>query len=568
MSNYIRNENDKKIVEEIATDLEAELGIKSGSRRTVKKTVQKSKRKVGRKSGNKTVPNGGDPKGQTSDADQMNDSSKTKASIESSIANTKPSVEAVPTYDESSEIWLDISGIEDIDVLVGRYRVSNLGRIMNTRTLHVLKPQRLGRYLGVNLYDSNLTPYPYAIHIVVASTFIPLGASDVPLEVDHINTKRHDNRAINLRFIHHPGNCQNYHDTKEEKYKPILQFSLNGELIKEWTNARCIFKAHQEYKRPCIYLCLTGKNHTSYGYKWKYKFPQVRPPEIIQDDEIFKNIGIMDGCDYSNYMISNYGQVRSLLKDKLMKPQDTGDYYSIGLRDADTGDLYDEQIHRLVAFVFVDGRTIERDFVNHLDENGKNNHYKNLEWVTKQENAEYSLAKKVNQLDPKTGEIINTFASITKACYYLGLNHDGMCTEISYACSGKHKLTRGFRWEYASDDQSVSTDLVSLESLKSMEGEVWKDIKGYEDYYEISNKGKIWSKKHRVCLAKYIDGKDYTITLSKDNKTRHFSVGRLLGIHFIDNPLNLRFVVYVDGNRLNISLDNLRWSKSNSFREV
>ena len=44
--------------------------------------------------------------------------------------------------------------------------------------------------------------------------------------------------------------------------------------------------------------------------------------------------------------------------------------------------------------LFIEGRTPERNIVNHKDENKLNPHYINLEWVTTQENIIYSANKK------------------------------------------------------------------------------------------------------------------------------------------------------------------------------
>lgn len=46
--------------------------------------------------------------------------------------------------------------------------------------------------------------------------------------------------------------------------------------------------------------------------------------------------------------------------------------------------------HRLVAMCFVDGRTDEKNEVNHKDFNRQNNCASNLEWVTHAENIRYS----------------------------------------------------------------------------------------------------------------------------------------------------------------------------------
>lgn len=51
------------------------------------------------------------------------------------------------------------------------------------------------------------------------------------------------------------------------KYKPILQYDLEGNLIKEW---RSIAEAKEEFKGD-ISACVRGKQKTAYGFKWKYR---------------------------------------------------------------------------------------------------------------------------------------------------------------------------------------------------------------------------------------------------------------------------------------------------------
>jgi hypothetical protein len=53
----------------------------------------------------------------------------------------------------------------------------------------------------------------------------------------------------------------------ENRYKPILQYSLDMNLIKEWNSLKEI---KQNYSGD-IGACCRGKQKTSLGYKWKYK---------------------------------------------------------------------------------------------------------------------------------------------------------------------------------------------------------------------------------------------------------------------------------------------------------
>jgi hypothetical protein len=54
------------------------------------------------------------------------------------------------------------------------------------------------------------------------------------------------------------------------KSKPVIQYSLDGVIIKEWVNANIASKElNLSYK--AINGCLNGKTKTSQGYIWKYK---------------------------------------------------------------------------------------------------------------------------------------------------------------------------------------------------------------------------------------------------------------------------------------------------------
>lgn len=102
--------------------------------------------------------------------------------------------------------------------------------------------------------------------------------------------------------------------------------------------------------------------------------------------------------------------------------------------------------------------------------------------------------------------------------------------------------------------------------------EYWKDIKGYEGIYQVSNMGRVRSvdryvynrryncfkllkgsimSLHLRCKKNRIDRKDYSVGLNKDGKKKTFSVARLTAIAFIPNPDNLPQVNHKDENPLN-----------------
>jgi hypothetical protein len=91
--------------------------------------------------------------------------------------------------------------------------------------------------------------------------------------------------------------------------------------------------------------------------------------------------------------------------------------------------------------------------------------------------------------------------------------------------------------------------------------EIWKDIKGYEGIYQISDYGKIINVntgKLKKCRQNVKSG--YCIVeLSNKGKTKTFYIHRLVAEAFLDNPDNLPCVNHKDFNRTNNYVDNLEY---------
>lgn len=91
--------------------------------------------------------------------------------------------------------------------------------------------------------------------------------------------------------------------------------------------------------------------------------------------------------------------------------------------------------------------------------------------------------------------------------------------------------------------------------------EIFKDIKGYEGKYLISNFGKVISLKKSILLTlKKINTGYWVIQLWKNNRYENFLVHRLVGIHFVPNPTNLPQINHKDSDKENCRADNLEWS--------
>ena len=161
------------------------------------------------------------------------------------------------------------------------------------------------------------------------------------------------------------------------------------------------------------------------------------------------------------YKVSNYGRVKSVKKQLVLKTSGSGNRYKTvalcnGMRKT-------FRLHRLVAAAFIPNPD-NKPCIDHIDGDRTNNHADNLRWVTYLENNNNPITKKrlsennaknmqgkKGVLHPnskpvkmmKNGICLKTYQSIHLA------KKDGFNdTLIIRCCKGRMKKHKGYNWEY------------------------------------------------------------------------------------------------------------------------
>lgn len=91
---------------------------------------------------------------------------------------------------------------------------------------------------------------------------------------------------------------------------------------------------------------------------------------------------------------------------------------------------------------------------------------------------------------------------------------------------------------------------------------MWKDIKGYEGLYQVSDKGQVrrfYKDRYPKMLKNRPSANYYTVSLSNKCVKKTFAVHRLVAETFLDKPEGATEVNHKDGNKLNNRVENLEW---------
>ena len=167
------------------------------------------------------------------------------------------------------ELWRPVVGFE------GLYDVSNLGRVRSlnynkTGRCKLLKLTKNGSgYLNVHLSKDGKAKI-FLVHRLVAKTFIP-NPNNLPF-VNHKDENPLNNCVENLEWCTLEYNFAYGTAIKrraEKRSKAVLQFTRDGEFVREWSSAtEC---GRNGFCQKHVSACCNGYRHTHNGFVWKFK---------------------------------------------------------------------------------------------------------------------------------------------------------------------------------------------------------------------------------------------------------------------------------------------------------
>ncbi len=307
-----------------------------------------------------------------------------------------------------NEVWKDIKGFENL------YMVSNMGRFKSNKTNLLLKPSiRKDGYEYISLYKNGKRKTS-AAHRIVANNFLT-NIKNKPI-VNHINNIRSDNRCINLNFMTHSENTKHSFNSGISKRNKDHQLTVtlnriidiygDNEIIKDvifdgvdYTGLYKIsskgyiisyFNSRGTKRTKILSTKIEGfnlyKNECRKGCNMNIVLKSIFLNEYFDRNgsinEIWKPFP-----ENINYLISNIGNVKSLISNRLLKQYKNNSGY---IKISFNGKCYSS--HILVATVFIPKPNLNQYLVvNHINNIKDDNRVENLEWCTYKENSQHYI---------------------------------------------------------------------------------------------------------------------------------------------------------------------------------
>lgn len=151
---------------------------------------------------------------------------------------------------------------------------------------------------------------------------------------------------------------------------------------------------------------------------------------------------------YENYEVSDRGDIRNKYTNKVLSSKYDRGYERVTLYNKGIRNM--KQVHRIVAEAFIDNPE-NKDEVNHINGDKRDNRIQNLEWCTRSANMKHAYATGLKHhsggLSKRSLRVIETdqiYYSAYDCARELNLDQG----HINQCLTGKRQTHKGYHFEY------------------------------------------------------------------------------------------------------------------------
>lgn len=169
--------------------------------------------------------------------------------------------------DDHTEVWKKVPLDTAVEVFA-----SDAGRIKDTlngrERIRQVAKRRDNGYVEVGLCMANGRRKSLRVHRLVAMAFLGLPGEDQTM-VNHRDGNRSNNCVANLEWISNRDNVQHAIDTGLRKTKPVNQFTMAGEFVRQFVSVAVAAKTFGRTTGG-LYMFLRGHGSSCWGFCWDY----------------------------------------------------------------------------------------------------------------------------------------------------------------------------------------------------------------------------------------------------------------------------------------------------------